>query len=110
MPSARVGWQWGLIIAFAFAFACASHGDRLRETPPVAPPFGVSRPASAPPVPPSLPLAPLSVSDPAFIELPVAGHLAALVSLPSESDAPRPVLLAAGGAGDTPEWQCRAWR
>jgi predicted esterase len=30
--------------------------------------------------------------------------------VPRAPGGPRPVLITAGGAGDTPEWQCEAWR
>ena len=55
------------------------------------------------------PSAPLAARAP-FLDLPVPHHHAAVVSLPLGAAAPRPVLVAAHGAGDTPEWQCQAWR
>jgi pimeloyl-ACP methyl ester carboxylesterase len=45
-----------------------------------------------------------------FDELPVPGYGAAVLSLPLDRRGPRPVLIAAHGAGDTPRWQCRIWR
>ena len=51
-----------------------------------------------------------SASSAAFVGLPVAGHGDAVVSVPLGPSRRRPVLVAAGGAGDTPEWQCEAWR
>lgn len=44
-----------------------------------------------------------------LVELPVPGFGAALVVLPAAME-PRPLLLAAHGAGDSPEWQCETWR
>lgn len=45
-----------------------------------------------------------------FLDLPVPHHHAAVVSLPLGATTPRPVLVAAHGAGDRPEWQCAMWR
>ncbi|HEU4409736.1 MAG TPA: hypothetical protein VFS43_31065 [Polyangiaceae bacterium] len=45
-----------------------------------------------------------------FAALPVEGYAEAVVSLPSGATGPRPVLVAAHGNYDTPEWQCRVWR
>ena len=42
-------------------------------------------------------------------ELPVPGFGAAIVVLPSASARPAPILVAAHGAGDSPEWQCEHW-
>ncbi len=69
--------------------------------PPAAPAASVEGPAA-----PALP--PLARGP--FAALPVEGYGAAVVSLPSGADGPRPVLVAAHGNYDTPEWQCRVWR
>jgi predicted esterase len=45
-----------------------------------------------------------------FLDLPVPHHRDAVVSLPLGATTPRPVLVAAHGAGDRPEWQCTMWR
>lgn len=45
-----------------------------------------------------------------LVELPVDGHAAAVVSLPLGATGPRPVLIAAHGNFDRPEWQCEVWR
>ncbi|HEU4537134.1 MAG TPA: hypothetical protein VFS00_23595, partial [Polyangiaceae bacterium] len=45
-----------------------------------------------------------------FAPLPVEGFAAAVVSLPTGATGPRPVVVAAHGNYDTPEWQCRVWR
>lgn len=42
--------------------------------------------------------------------LPVAGHPAAWVSLPTGATSRRPVVIVIHGAGDRPERQCRGWR
>lgn len=68
-------------------------------------------------------MAPASVSSPAseaseprsdapraeLVELPVPGFGSALVVLPATRE-PRPLLVGAHGAGDSPEWQCETWR
>lgn len=54
-------------------------------------------------------LPPLEAPSP-LVELPVPGHGAMVVSLPLGATTPRPVVVAAHGAGDRPDWQCRAWR
>jgi predicted esterase len=43
------------------------------------------------------------------LELEVAGFGPAVVVLPSASARPAPILVAAHGAGDSPEWQCEHW-
>jgi len=64
------------------------------------------RAASAPPDGP----APLTSPGSPFVELPVPNHRPAVVSLPLGATSRRPVLVAAHGAGDRPEWQCHVWR
>jgi dienelactone hydrolase len=54
-------------------------------------------------------LAPLAAPGP-FIELPIEGHPAAVVSVPVGATRPRPVVLATHGNFDRPEWQCQVWR
>ncbi len=51
----------------------------------------------------------LSAANP-IVELAVQDHLPAVISLPVGARAARPVLVAAHGAGDRPEWQCEYWR
>jgi predicted esterase len=43
------------------------------------------------------------------IDLEVPGFRPAVVVLPADRSAPRPVLIAAHGAGDGPRWQCEVW-
>lgn len=47
---------------------------------------------------------------PGLTELDVPGYGAAIVSVPADIDSPRPVLMAAHGAGDKPSWQCEVWQ
>lgn len=44
------------------------------------------------------------------VQLAVDGFSPAVLVLPDRRDAPRPVLIAAHGAGDGPEWQCETWQ
>jgi predicted esterase len=44
------------------------------------------------------------------VQLAVDGFSPAVLVLPDRLDAPRPVLIAAHGAGDGPEWQCETWQ
>ncbi|HEY3493485.1 MAG TPA: hypothetical protein VGK73_02320 [Polyangiaceae bacterium] len=45
-----------------------------------------------------------------FVELVVPAHENAVVSLPLGAATPRPLLVAAHGAGDRAEWHCELWR
>jgi predicted esterase len=45
-----------------------------------------------------------------LVELAVPGHTEAVVSLPLGATSPRPLLVAAHGAGDRAEWHCELWR
>lgn len=45
-----------------------------------------------------------------LLDLEVPGHGPAVVSVPLGATSPRPVLIAAHGAGDRPDWQCQMWR
>jgi predicted esterase len=60
-------------------------------------------------VPPPEPSAknPEAPEGPRALEVP--GFGAAVVVLPASSSRPAPVLVAAHGAGDAPEWQCEHW-
>ena len=69
---------------------------------PPAPP-----PAAPPPAPTEPP--PLEATEP-FLDLPVEGHAAAVVSLPLGARGKRPVVIAAHGNFNRPEWQCDVWR
>lgn len=56
------------------------------------------------------PLLPPLRAEEDIIALPVSGFEDAYVSVPTLATAPRPVIVAAHGAGDRPDSQCRAWR
>jgi predicted esterase len=84
----------------------------VRSSPPTSEPAG---PAIAPADRPadSAQLDPEQgdpTDDEPFIDLPVPGFGAAVVSIPRGAAGPRPVLVATHGAGDRPEWQCEVWR
>jgi predicted esterase len=83
----------------ALAHACAPwHGDGGLFSPSSAPePIGASIPAA-------------DEDEGAFIELAVPGHNPAIVSLPRAASTPRPLLVAAHGAGDRAEPHCQLWR
>src|SRR5262245_33853722 len=66
-------------------------------------------PAPAPPPPPPPEPAVLTAAEP-FVDLPVEGHGAAVVSLPRGARDKRPVVIATHGNYDRPEWQCEVWR
>ncbi|WP_282419172.1 hypothetical protein [Polyangium sp. 15x6] len=54
--------------------------------------------------------APALTSASAIVDLPIPGHSAAVVSLPLGTTSKRPVIIAAHGNYDRPEWQCDVWR
>jgi predicted esterase len=95
------------LLAVLAACAAAQPGDKG---------IGRSEPASAdsdsPAVASSAP-SPRASDDPpassAPSELEVPGFGAALVVLPETRARPAPLLVAAHGAGDAPEWQCDHW-
>ena len=45
-----------------------------------------------------------------LIELDVPGYLSSFLSVPTGATRARPVLVAAHGVGDRPDWQCNEWR
>jgi hypothetical protein len=81
------------------------------EPPAAAPPSLPSPPPAPPPAAPPIPTEPppLEAAEP-FLDLPVEGHAAAVVSLPLGARGKRPVILATHGNFDRPEWQCQTWR
>ena len=87
--------------------ASVAHEPQAATGPPAtAPPPAASAAASAPPAmvePPPPPEGP-------YVELEVAGHPPAIVSVPARSDRARPVLVATHGNFDRPEWQCEVFR
>lgn len=106
------------LIAAAFAF-CGAACDRPR---PGQPPGGARTAASeaetapstapqpAPPAPPPPPDPTLLTVPGPIIPLPVDGHAEAVVSVPIGATGRRPVVIAAHGNFDRPEWQCQIWR
>jgi predicted esterase len=54
------------------------------------------------------PRSPLSGAP--FVDLPVEGHRAAVVSVPLGASSPRPLLVVTHGAGGSPEPHCAFWR
>jgi len=54
--------------------------------------------------------APTMLGGDPFVTLEVAGFGTAVVSVPTSTKRPRPVVLALHGNYDRPEWQCSVWR
>lgn len=84
------------------------------STAPAQEPVGSAAPAASSTPPPEPPPPdpgppPLHRADP-FVFMPVPGHGDAVVSLPLGARGKRPIVLAAHGNYDTPEWQCQVWR
>ncbi len=48
-------------------------------------------------------------ADPRWVELPLPRGHPAVLSLPRGATTPRPVVVAAHGAGDRPDWYCQVW-
>jgi len=89
-----------LAAALLVAGCARSSGPvRAAGTPTAAPARDVG--AIAPP--------PVEAPD-VLVDLPVPGHAPAVVAVPRESGAGRPVLVATHGAGGTPEAHCAFWR
>lgn len=78
-----------------------SEPPSIRATPDAA---TILKNESDPTVNPAFPDTP-----PELVSLSVTGYGNAIVSVPSESRDPRPVLVAAHGAGGRPAWQCEVW-
>jgi pimeloyl-ACP methyl ester carboxylesterase len=92
-----------LVLACVVA-ACSSSPEQERSRS--AAPTGAS---AEPPSPP--PPAQRRLSAPsALVDLPVEGHLPALVSLPIGATRPRPVAVVAHGNWGGPHWDCPLWR
>jgi hypothetical protein len=69
-----------------------------------APPPIPAPPSSPPPPPPRL------GADAPLVPLAVDGFADAVVSVPVGATTPRPIVVAAHGNYDRPEWQCEVWR
>jgi predicted esterase len=94
--------------------ACSPPPTRL--PPPEHEPTAARAPADAPePTPDEArdePSAAAAAADGAvqFVHLAVPGFAPAVLGLPASTEHSRPVLIAAHGAGDSPEWQCETWQ
>ncbi len=91
--------------------ACAGPRSPEVSAPPVASPRASITAASSIPAP----IAAATATSPpgaeeAVIDLPVEGHLPAVVSVPPGALSPRPLLVVAHGAGGRPEPHCAFWR
>jgi predicted esterase len=77
-----------------------------------AEPSQLSAPGSREPEPvvPAAPSAPVGLAADGSIALEVPGFLPAVVSFPRGASWPQPTLVAAHGAGETPEMHCALWR
>lgn len=106
------GFERALRRGVAAAAVIGAGAGCVRAGAPEEPPVCVTVPFE-PPEPPAprrpRPLAPLEAPGP-LVDLPVPGFLDAVVSLPLGATTPRPLVVAAHGAGDRPESQCRYWR
>jgi predicted esterase len=89
------------IVAVASLAACASRGQHA--IPSGADPATSPGPSAAmqPPAPVQLELEAVALEVPNFRP--------AVLVLPADRSRPRPVLIAAHGAGDGPRWQCEVW-
>lgn len=106
MRGLRRGVRYFVAVMAGVGSAC------IHVAPPKESPICVTVPIEEPEPPaPSLPpdLPPLEASAP-FMDLPVSGYESAVVSVPVGARSRRPLVVAAHGAGDRPEWQCSFWR
>ncbi len=102
----------GAIALLVVMAACARPLPLDRAAHPAAPIAAASSlPAPvAPPTAISAPPPPALVAGSTILDLPVAGHLPAVVSVPIGATSPRPILVIAHGAGGRPEPHCDFWR
>lgn len=97
-----------LLVCVATSACNSSHID--------ADPAPISTPSPAPIRPPPAPTNPAPITLPplesryAIVPLTVPGYPEASVSLPLGATSKRPVVVAAHGNYDRPEWQCDVWR
>lgn len=106
-PPARSRLVALAVIVFPIAGACAPIAALVDSASPLRARESERSPEPAATLDPPLP--PLQSPSP-WVDLLVPGRGAAVVSLPLGATTPRPVVVAAHGAGDRPEWQCQAWR
>lgn len=78
------------------------------DVDPPALPSGTEPPGTEPPRTDAPGPEPLDEGP--LVELEVPGHRPAIVSIPRGARGPRPVIVAAHGAGDRPEPHCAIWR
>jgi predicted esterase len=111
--------------AFALAGACTFVFLGCAPEPPVLAPEPAGLPPSAAraeqtepsygqPAPATAadaaPLEPAAAPEPVSpVALDVPGFRPAVLLPPADAQAKRPILVAAHGAGDSPEWQCQIW-
>lgn len=99
-PAAALGAALGLAIGVS---ACSAPDEQIAPEP-------VARAVAAQPSPPPPP-EPRALSSPsAIVELPVEGHLSALVALPIGATSRRPVAVVTHGNWGGPQWDCPLWR
>jgi len=109
-----LGRMRGRCVVAVLMLALGSMGCESKVVPP-APPAPALASASAPasvaaPAPPPPPPPPVLASKSPIIDLPVEGYGPAVVSLPLGATSRRPVIIAAHGNYDRPEWQCDVFR
>jgi hypothetical protein len=71
---------------------------------------GAPAPEPPPPAPTPPPPPPKLTADGPFVPLAVEGWADAVVAVPLGAESPRPIVIAAHGNYDRPEWQCQVWR
>lgn len=99
-----------LLLAIAITPSACDRPTHPTPAPPIATQATPTPepPRPAPPPPPPEPVA-LTATSP-FVDLPVEGFGAAVVSLPIGARSKRPLVIATHGNYDRPEWQCEVWR
>ncbi len=102
-PAIAASTLLGACAALLGACAAVAPLDR-----PAHPTDTVAEATSRATAPPSSVLPPLEAEP--LVSLAVKRHGTAVVSVPVGATGPRPVIVAAHGAGDRPDEQCRHWR
>jgi predicted esterase len=99
----------GAIALVTLIAACAPPAA-LDRPPRAVAPIAAAPSIEAPAALPSAPPPPAVVPGSTLVDLPVEGHLPAVVSVPNDATSPRPILVIAHGAGGRPEPHCDFWR
>ncbi len=86
--------------------ARGSGGDTSESMPDASPTATTSTTAAPVVAPGSVPL----TAAESIIDVPLAGFLSAVATLPAGSSGPRPVAIAVHGMSDGPQWACPLWR